>query len=107
MSILGGLKRVVMDRVIAGTLKKAAEGQYGAAVKGSYWWVERNALPISLVLGGLQAGLAYLCSHGGASFAWACSLDTGMVGPGFTGVLGLLGLTVGAHASDAPKDPPK
>lgn len=97
--MFGGLKALIVDHFIAATLKGAAEGKYGPFLKKLYWATESHAAPISVILGAAEAGVAYGCH---AHYAWACTLDTGLVAPALTGVLGLLGITVGVHASAPP-----
>lgn len=96
MGIFGGLKTLLVDHVIAGSLKSAAEGKYGPAAQKLYWWVEKNAIPISFALGGLDLVLKYV----GTRYPQALEADQALLS--LSGVFGLAGLTVGLHAADAP-----
>lgn len=95
--MFSGLKTWAIDHVIAGSLKEAAEGKYGSFAKNTYWWIEANAFPISVTIGSLDVAL----KSAGVYYPQVLQFDNALMA--LTGVFGLLGVTIGVHAAEAPK----
>jgi hypothetical protein len=91
-------KEIAVKNFINDVLKDVAEGKWGSAPKGAYWWTHSHALWIGLVLTLVHFTLGWFASNGVCA---ACAgADHWLVI--VAEVLVPAGLATGFHAAEPP-----
>lgn len=91
--------------VLPTLLKAVAEGKAGEPAKAVYWKVAGFKTVTGAALGGIGAGLTFVCTSYGATYPWACTASGWVMGAG--ALLFGVGLIDGGTRSPWPDGTPK